>query len=253
MREHDEYDRPEQAGGGSDAPPMYPGESTAIDGGDRDTGSAAEADTGRGTDAGTETRSGAGADVDAEAGAGAGTDTRGGLGIGTRGTDSDTRDVGTDTDARGGLGIGTRGTDSDTRDVGTDTDTRTDTDARTDTDTRADTRTDTDTARDTGADTERAEGAGAEEESPRLLDADDEETFRTSWREIQSRFVDDPREAVHDADALVTDVIRKLADTFADRKKDLEGQWSEGEDVDTESLRMALRQYRSFFNRLLTT
>ncbi|GAA3506912.1 hypothetical protein [Streptomyces showdoensis] len=87
----------------------------------------------------------------------------------------------------------------------------------------------------------------------RLLGSQDEEAFRSRWHEIQNRFVDDPRAAVNDADALVTDVIRKLAATFGDRRKELEGQWNEGEDVDTESLRHALRQYRSFFHRLLTT
>ncbi|WP_177181570.1 hypothetical protein [Streptomyces sp. TLI_105] len=104
---------------------------------------------------------------------------------------------------------------------------------------------------DTGARTNGGTGTG--EELPRLLDAEADEAFRTRWHEIQSQFVDDPRGAVHEADELVTEVIRRLAATFADRKRDLEGQWSEGEDVDTEDLRTALRQYRSFFNRLLTT
>ncbi|ORT54867.1 hypothetical protein [Streptomyces sp. CB03238] len=92
-----------------------------------------------------------------------------------------------------------------------------------------------------------------EDETPRLLAEEDEEGFRTRWQDVQTQFVDDPREAVHKADALVADVMRQLASTFADHKKDLEGQWNRGEDVDTEDLRKALRQYRSFFNRLLTT
>ncbi|MER7107737.1 hypothetical protein [Streptomyces sp. NPDC000229] len=93
----------------------------------------------------------------------------------------------------------------------------------------------------------------AEDETPRLLAEEDEEGFRNRWQDIQNQFVDDPREAVHKADALVADVMRQLASTFADHKKDLEGQWNRGEEVDTEDLRKALRQYRSFFNRLLTT
>ncbi|MFE5915117.1 hypothetical protein ACFQ6B_39405 [Streptomyces wedmorensis] len=88
--------------------------------------------------------------------------------------------------------------------------------------------------------------------SSRLLSSEDEQDFRGRWHEIQSLFVDDPREAVHSADGLVADVMRTLAATFADHRQDLEGQWNKGEDVDTESLRMALRQYRTFFNRLLT-
>jgi hypothetical protein len=93
----------------------------------------------------------------------------------------------------------------------------------------------------------------AEDETPQLLAEEDEEGFRNRWQDIQNQFVDDPREAVHKADALVADVMRQLASTFADHKKDLEGQWNRGEQVDTEDLRRALRQYRSFFNRLLTT
>ncbi|MET9452179.1 hypothetical protein [Streptomyces cinerochromogenes] len=93
----------------------------------------------------------------------------------------------------------------------------------------------------------------SEDEVPQLLTDDDERDFRDRWQAIQNRFVDDPREAVHDADALVADVMQTLASTFAQHKKDLESQWGEGEKVDTEELRGALRRYRSFFNRLLST
>ncbi|WP_262371142.1 hypothetical protein [Streptomyces sp. WAC01526] len=55
------------------------------------------------------------------------------------------------------------------------------------------------------------------------------------------------------ADALVAEVMQLLATTFADHKQGLEGQWHRGEEVATEDLRLALRQYRSFFDRLLST
>jgi hypothetical protein len=93
----------------------------------------------------------------------------------------------------------------------------------------------------------------ADDEMPQLLTDDDERAFRDRWQTIQNKFVDDPREAVHEADTLVADVMQTLASTFAQHKKDLEGQWGEGEKVDTEELRGALRRYRSFFNRLLST
>lgn len=93
----------------------------------------------------------------------------------------------------------------------------------------------------------------ADEETPRLLAEDEEQGFRDRWQEIQSQFVDEPREAVHAADTLVADVMQTLASTFAQHKKDLEGQWGQDEQVDTEELRGALRRYRSFFNRLLVT
>ncbi|MET9895637.1 hypothetical protein ABZZ47_36655 [Streptomyces sp. NPDC006465] len=93
----------------------------------------------------------------------------------------------------------------------------------------------------------------AQDEAPQLLTAEDEEAFRARWHEIQNKFVDDPRNSVHSADALVADVMRTLAETFSERKQELEGQWNRGEQVNTEELRRALRQYRTFFNRLLTT
>ena len=86
-----------------------------------------------------------------------------------------------------------------------------------------------------------------------LLGAQDTADYRKSWSEIQGRFVDDPQEAVRSADALVAEVMQTLARTFSDHKQGLEGQWSQGEQVATEDLRLALQRYRSFFNRLLNT
>ncbi|MGW7365753.1 hypothetical protein ACWGI8_20505 [Streptomyces sp. NPDC054841] len=99
----------------------------------------------------------------------------------------------------------------------------------------------------------QGDAAPVDDESPQLLVTEDEEGFRSRWQEIQNTFVDDPREAVHAADSLVADVMQKLAATFADHKQDLEEQWKRGEEANTEDLRMTLRKYRSFFNRLLTT
>lgn len=96
-------------------------------------------------------------------------------------------------------------------------------------------------------------GAQTEDAAPQLLTSDDEEGFRERWQEVQSKFVDDPRDAVHTADALVADVMQRLAGTFADHKQELEGQWNRGEQANTEDLRIALHHYRSFFNRLLIT
>lgn len=101
--------------------------------------------------------------------------------------------------------------------------------------------------------TERgAVDAPAADEEP-LLGAPDAEGYRKAWSEIQGRFVDDPQEAVRSADALVAEVMQTLARTFSARKQGLEGQWGQGGQVATEELRLALQQYRSFFNRLLNT
>lgn len=71
------------------------------------------------------------------------------------------------------------------------------------------------------------------------------------WREIQAAFVDEPRKAVTDADALVADLMQRLAQMFATEREQLEAQWSAGQDVSTEDLRQGLQRYRSFFERLL--
>ena len=85
-----------------------------------------------------------------------------------------------------------------------------------------------------------------------LLPAGDTRTFRSRWDGIQTGFVDEPRQAVEQADGLVAEVMQHLAGIFADERAKLESQWSRGDDVSTEDLRIALRRYRSFFDRLLS-
>jgi hypothetical protein len=75
--------------------------------------------------------------------------------------------------------------------------------------------------------------------------------FRTRWTDIQTRFVDEPRRSVEQADALVAEVTKRLADSFAQERSTLEGQWGRGDNVSTEDLRVALQRYRAFFDRLL--
>ena len=84
-----------------------------------------------------------------------------------------------------------------------------------------------------------------------LLAHDASEEMRTRWESIQARFVDDPNNAVKDADDLVSTAIKRLSDTFSNERTKLERQWSQGNDVSTEDLRLALRRYRAFFHRLL--
>ena len=75
--------------------------------------------------------------------------------------------------------------------------------------------------------------------------------FRTRWEAIQTGFVDEPRKAVEQADALVSETIKRLADVFGEERTALEKHWGRGENVSTEDLRIALKRYRSFFERLL--
>ena len=87
--------------------------------------------------------------------------------------------------------------------------------------------------------------------SAALLGREESEHFRTRWNEIQSKFVDEPRSAVQQADALVTEVVEQMTQMFANEHSLLESQWNQGSDVSTEDLRKALQRYRSFFNRLV--
>ena len=86
-----------------------------------------------------------------------------------------------------------------------------------------------------------------------LLPADMDATFQERWKEIQTRFVDEPRGAVEDADGLVANLMQQLAEGFAKERERLEAQWGRGEDISTEDLRVALQRYRTFFQRLLST
>src|SRR5215217_6624911 len=76
--------------------------------------------------------------------------------------------------------------------------------------------------------------------------------FNTRWTDIQTGFVDEPRRAVQQADALVSDVIQRITDSFSAERAQLEQAWDRGSDVSTEELRQTLQRYRSFFSRLLT-
>ncbi|MGW4843290.1 hypothetical protein [Nocardia brasiliensis] len=80
----------------------------------------------------------------------------------------------------------------------------------------------------------------------------DLDRLRTQWREVQGAFVDSPRDAVTQADKIVSDVIYQLTTAYAERKRVLEEHSSGLQDADTEELRRALRGYRGFFRRLLT-
>jgi len=85
-----------------------------------------------------------------------------------------------------------------------------------------------------------------------LLSGNETPAFRSRWDAIQTGFVDEPRQAVEQADSLVAEVMQRLAETFADERAKLEEQWTRGENVSTEDLRVALQRYRSFFDRLLS-
>jgi len=117
-----------------------------------------------------------------------------------------------------------------------------------------------DMARDAGQQGEDTAQSDRREQSDRrdqsdghepLFAAGDADGYRTRWGAIQTGFVDEPRRAVEEADALVAEVITHLAQGFAGARQRLEGEWERNDKVSTEDLRQSMRRYRSFFDRLL--
>lgn len=104
-----------------------------------------------------------------------------------------------------------------------------------------------------------AEAPEPEAPSPKHESSTDEELFagddlaelRARWAGVQAAFVDDPKDCVHKADVLVSDLVERLTTGFAQARSHLEEQWSRGEEASTEDLRLALMHYREFFERLL--
>ena len=92
----------------------------------------------------------------------------------------------------------------------------------------------------------------AQEPNLPLFAQNDTQDFRSRWEKIQIGFVDEPRQAVEQADELVASAIKRLAEVFAAERQKLESEWDKTDNVSTEDLRIALRRYRSFFDRLLS-
>lgn len=90
-----------------------------------------------------------------------------------------------------------------------------------------------------------------EQTSPLITDTEAQD-LHERWQRIQTQFVDEPRQAVARADQLLDEVVRRVTDAYARARQDLAQQWNPSEQTDTENLRVALRRYRSLFDRLLS-
>jgi hypothetical protein len=110
-----------------------------------------------------------------------------------------------------------------------------------------------DSRADLGNNPEYAQTAAIGQKQPNPLFPEDElHSYRASWDQVQTSFVDEPRAAVEHADSLVANVVKRIAEQFATEREQLEKQWDRGENVNTEDLRQAFKRYRAFFDRLLT-
>jgi hypothetical protein len=98
---------------------------------------------------------------------------------------------------------------------------------------------------------ERA-GRAQDESLDPLFSAEAARDFRASWDAVQIGFVDDPKQAVRQADELVRQVLENLKQTFSNERGAIDGNTDAADQASTEHLRMALRRYRSFFQRLLS-
>lgn len=97
-----------------------------------------------------------------------------------------------------------------------------------------------------------AQNTDAQKQHEALFPSERALDFRTRWDSVQTAFVDEPRQSVTQADALVGEMLDQLAQTFRTQRESLEQSWDKKEGTSTEDLRTALRRYRTFFERLLT-
>jgi hypothetical protein len=143
-------------------------------------------------------------------------------------------------------------TDADVTDV--DRDTAAEQDAVTVDDTEAGTEADVDVQAEPERQSlvgEAAVGTG-EDLAERLIPADEAERMRGRWRDLQSGFVDDPHEAVVDAEKLVGEAMATLTARYEEQVSAVAGMWHDGDGAhDTEKLRVALRSYRRIFESVV--
>lgn len=69
-----------------------------------------------------------------------------------------------------------------------------------------------------------ATAPATDEQAAPLLSSDEAKDLRARWDTIQAGFVDEPRRAVEQADNLVAEAMKRLAEMFADERAKLEGQ-----------------------------
>jgi hypothetical protein len=93
--------------------------------------------------------------------------------------------------------------------------------------------------------------ADGDEERAALVTRERADSYSARWDSVKGEFVDEPRRAVANADALVGELLDELQELFKQQRTQIE-QGLDADETSTEDLRVALRRYRSFFDRLLS-
>ncbi|WP_203793757.1 hypothetical protein [Actinoplanes couchii] len=84
-----------------------------------------------------------------------------------------------------------------------------------------------------------------------VWDEDAARHFRAAWHEVKAEFVDDPVTALTRAHDLLTDAVNELTEVLLAERDELDPL--RGTDTpDTESMRMAMRGYREYLERILS-
>jgi len=102
-----------------------------------------------------------------------------------------------------------------------------------------------------GADAHPEPDADQDQDRARLIPQERTEEYTARWDALKGGFVDEPRQAVAEADQLVRELLNELHETFRTQREGLE-QGLDADQTSTEDLRVALRRYRSLFDRLLS-
>ncbi|PRY30026.1 hypothetical protein [Pseudosporangium ferrugineum] len=76
------------------------------------------------------------------------------------------------------------------------------------------------------------------------------EQFRAEWHEVKAQFVDDPVAALTRAHDLLTEAVHELTESMLAERDQLD-PLRDTSSPDTESMRMAMRGYREFLDRIL--
>lgn len=77
------------------------------------------------------------------------------------------------------------------------------------------------------------------------------EELQHRWLITQAQLLDNPRDAVHEAGVLVAEAMQLVAAVFGEQREQIERDWKENADLDTDELRAVMQRYRKLFQYVL--